>query len=189
MTGGAVMAATLAVPGIGWAAPKPVDLELVGRTPAQGEAGAEIAAHDTRTQRIFVTNAAENALDVYDARRPGRDPVRIDLAPSGGGPSSVDVSAKLGGLVAVAVEADDVSDPGTVELFDTRGRHLASVPAGPLPDMVTFTHDEHHLLVADEGDFRVDDDDRSRIGSLDLDADAFPDAEALQDAPRSAGCA
>ncbi len=39
MIGGAALAATLAVPGIGWAAPAPVQLELVGRTPAQGEAG------------------------------------------------------------------------------------------------------------------------------------------------------
>src|SRR5262245_61408826 len=129
MTGGAVLAASLAVPGIGWAAPRPVELELVGRTPALGEAGAEIAAHDPRSQRIYVTNAGANALDIYDARRPGRDPVRIDLSPYGGGPNSVDVSGKHGGIVAVAVEAEDVSDDGTVELFDTRGRHLASVPA------------------------------------------------------------
>jgi len=159
MTGGAVLAASLAVPGIGWAAPRPVELELVGRTPAQGAAGAEIAAHDPRTQRLYVTNAEADALDIYDARRPGLNPVRIDLSPYGGGPNSVDVAQKHGGIVAVAVEAEAISDPGTVELFDTAGRHLASVPAGPLPDMVTFTHDEHHLLVANEGERQSDDDD------------------------------
>ena len=168
MTGGAVLAASLAVPGIGSAAPKPVELELVGRTPAQGETGAEIAAHDPRSQRIFVTNAGANALDVYDARKPGGAPVRIDLSPYGGGPNSVDVSEKHGGIVAVAVEAEDVSDPGTVELFDTRGRHLASVPAGPLPDMVTFTHDEHHLLVANEGERQSDDDAPGSVTVIDV---------------------
>ncbi len=159
MIGGAALAATLAVPGIGWAAPAPVQLELIGRTPAQGEAGAEIAAHHARTQRIYVTNAGANSLDIYDATDPGADPVVIDLSPYGGGPNSVDVSDKRGGIVAVAVEADDISDAGTVELFDAAGEHLATVPAGPLPDMVTFTHDEHHILVANEGERQSDDDD------------------------------
>ena len=102
MTGGAALAASLAVPGIGWATPRPVELDLVGRTPAAREAGAEIAAHDPRTQRLYVTNAGANALDIYDARRPDRDPVRIDLSPYGGGPNSVDASEKHGGIVATS---------------------------------------------------------------------------------------
>jgi len=54
--------------------------------------------------------------------------------------------------VAVAVQADVATDPGTVELFDAEGEHVATVPAGPLPDMLTFTDNGRTLLVANEGE-------------------------------------
>ena len=122
------LAALALLPATAAARPAAVELELLGRTPAQGEGGAEIAAYAPAAKRIFATNAAANRLDVYDARVPGAPALAtwIDLAPYGGGPNSVDVS---GDLVAVAVEADVITDPGTVELFTTGGKHLASAPA------------------------------------------------------------
>ncbi len=129
-------------------------LEPLGRTPAQGEGGAEIAAYAPAAKRIFATNAAANRLDVYDAANPSAPSLTrsIDLAPYGGGPNSVDVAPGKHGVVAVAVEAAAKTDPGSVELFDVSGAHLASVPAGPLPDMLTFTDDGKTLLVANEGE-------------------------------------
>ena len=52
----------------------------------------------------------------------------------------------------MAVQADVATDPGTVELFDAEGEHVATVPAGPLPDMLTFTDNGRTLLVANEGE-------------------------------------
>jgi DNA-binding beta-propeller fold protein YncE len=59
------------------------------------------------------------------------------------------------GLAAVAIEATTRSSPGVVVFFDTKTRKLSRgtnvVPVGPLPDMLTFTHDGRKLLVANEG--------------------------------------
>jgi hypothetical protein len=154
LTIGLTAAAALALAPSAHATPAPVTLEPVGRTPAQGEGGAEIAAYAPAAKRIFATNAAANRLDVYDAANPAAPSLAhsIDLAPYGGGPNSVDVAPGKHGLVAVAVEAAVKTDPGSVELFDAAGTHLASVPAGPLPDMLTFTEDGKTLLVANEGE-------------------------------------
>jgi hypothetical protein len=145
-----ILALSLALPAT--AAADGVQLVPLGRTPPVGETGAEIAAFDAQSKRAFVTNAALNALDVYDLSKPTAPPLvrRIDLSPYGGGPNSVDVNSK--GLVAVAVQATDKTQPGTVEFFNTAGRHRGSAPAGALPDMLTFTHAGSRLLVANEGE-------------------------------------
>jgi hypothetical protein len=69
------------------------------------------------------------------------------------------VAVSKDGLVAVAVEADPITAPGSVEIFDTDGNHLHSFPAGSLPDMLTFANDDKYLLVANEGEALSDDDD------------------------------
>lgn len=165
----AALALALA-PAAASAAPRPVDLDLLGRTAALGEGGAEIAAFDPRTERVFATNAAANTLDVYDLSDPAA-PVRIDsidLSPYGAGPNSVDVSTRRGGLVAVAVEADPKTAPGSVQFFSTDGDRLGGVPAGALPDMVTFTHDGRTLLVANEGEPEDDVDPEGSVTVIDL---------------------
>lgn len=132
----------------------PLDLDLLGRTPAGGEGTAEIAAFEPRGERVFATDAEHNELDVFDFSDPSAPlPLAsIDLSPFGDGPNSVVVSPRLGGFVAVAVEAADVGVPGSVEIFDFDGNHRASFPAGPLPDMVTSADQDRYLLVANEGE-------------------------------------
>ena len=114
---------------------------------------AEIAAYDSKTKRVFVTNSADDALDVLDARNPS-SPTKIrslDLTSFGGDPTSVDVDR---GRVAVAVVATPKTLPGKVVFFETRGSNelLGSVQVGALPDMVTFTPNGRRLLVANEGE-------------------------------------
>lgn len=136
------------------AAPSQLDLELLGRTPAGGEAAAEIAAFDPKTKRVFVTDAENNQLDVFDFSKPASPLplVPIDLSSFGDGPNSV-VYLPDFRAVAVAVEAANVGEPGVVVVFDAKkGTHLATFPAGPLPDMVTTTEDGRYLLVANEGE-------------------------------------
>ena len=136
-----------------------ITLTPLGRTPALGETRAEIAAFDPTTQRVFATNAGDNRLDIYDLSDPSAPALieSVDLSPFGGGPNSVDVSRK--GLVAVAVEANDLTATGSVEFFDTDGEHLGSIPAGALPDMLTFAQHDKYLLVANEGEAESGDDD------------------------------
>jgi hypothetical protein len=126
----------------------PLTLTLEGRTAALGEGGAEIAAFDERSERVFATNAAADRLDVYDFANPAAPALlkSIDLP---GGPNSVAV--RRDGLVAVAVEATPKTDPGSVQFFDVDGRPLGSVGVGALPDMLTFT-ERGALLVANEGE-------------------------------------
>lgn len=141
-----VLSIALAAPAA--AAADPLTLSLEGRTAALGEGGAEIAAFDERSERVFATNAAADQLDVYDFSNPAA-PSLVKSVALPGGPNSVAV--RRDGLVAVAVEAAPKTDPGSVQFFDTDGKPLGSVGVGALPDMLTFT-ERDTLLVANEGE-------------------------------------
>ena len=115
------------------------------------DAAAEISAYDAESQRVFVTNASANSLDVLDISSPNLPVLiqSIDLSPYGDGPNSVDAS---NGIVAVAVQADPKTDPGSVVFFDADGTELGVIEAGALPDMLSFSPDGSLVLVANEGE-------------------------------------
>ena len=134
------------------------------------DSAAEILAFDSLLQFLFVTNSANNTLDILDASDPNNLSLvgSIDLSIYGGGVNSVTVDD---GVVAVAVEADAKEDPGTVVFFDFSAferddfselnfeTSLTSivedaqwVEVGALPDMVTYTPDGSKVLVANEGE-------------------------------------
>lgn len=120
------------------------------------ESCAEIAAYDESVSRVFVTNAAENKLRILsvDNNNMLQAFQEIDLSVYGGGPNSVDVS---NGIIAVAVEAETKTDPGSVVLFEydaSLGQYAEHdvLTVGALPDMLTFTDDGQYLLVANEGE-------------------------------------
>jgi len=118
---------------------------------ADGEECAEISAYDSTTNRVFITNAKGNALRILQINSDNifEEFANIDLSIYGGGPNSVAIS---NGLVAVAIEANNKQNLGSVEIFDTDGNHLRTIVAGALPDMVTFTPDGQFILVANEGE-------------------------------------
>jgi len=115
------------------------------------EGAAEIVAHDPGTQRLFFVNADAGTVDVLDINDPTQPMLinQIDLADFGDGANSVDI---FNGIVAVAVEADESTDPGQVVFLDTDGNVLNNVTVGVLPDMVTFANEGSVLLVANEGE-------------------------------------
>jgi DNA-binding beta-propeller fold protein YncE len=136
-----------------FAAKPGVELRLLGSrsTFLFDEGSAEIVAHDPISQRLFVVNAANSGIDVLDASDPS-DPTflfTIDLTPYGDQANSVDV---YNGVVAAAVQADVRTDDGSVVFFDASGNYLNDVPAGALPDMLTFTPNGERVLVANEGE-------------------------------------
>lgn len=123
------------------------------------EGAAETVAFDAGAGQLFFTNANANTLGILDISDPNAPLLsrEVDLSPYGGGVNSVDVS---GGLVAVAVENNDKTAPGTVVFFNASGDYLNDVAVGALPDMLTFTNDGGKVLVANEGepndDYTVD---------------------------------
>ncbi len=119
--------------------------------------GAEIPAYDPVTRRSFVVNAGSATVDVLDLRNP-KQPTKVgsldivaDLAPrSVGAANSVDARF---GMLAVAVEADPSQDDGWVAFYSTLTLELLAVlPAGALPDMVTFSETGRYVLAANEGE-------------------------------------
>ena len=129
-----------------------IELEPIG-TYASGlfdVSASEIVAHDARSQRIFVVNAAGGHVDVIDIKNPAQPTLvsQIDVSSYGASANSVDVYE---GMVAVAVEANPAQLPGTVVFFDVDGNLLNAVTVGALPDMLTFTPNGRYVLVANEG--------------------------------------
>jgi hypothetical protein len=113
--------------------------------------GAEIAAHDPATQRLFVVNGGLHTIDVLDIQNPLLPSLvrTIDMTPFGVAANSVAVHA---GLLVAAVENVNRQAPGSAVFFDANGNHLKTVTVGALPDMVTFSPDGDWVLVANEGE-------------------------------------
>lgn len=115
------------------------------------EGAAEIVAYDTDSERLFVSNADYNTIDVLDISDPANPSLihAIDLDVYGDGINSI---AVRDGILAAAVEADPKQDPGSVIFFDMDGNYLAGVTVGALPDMLAFTPDGAKVVVANEGE-------------------------------------
>ncbi|NER80751.1 MAG: multifunctional hydrolase/phosphatase/nucleotidase, partial [Leptolyngbya sp. SIO1D8] len=132
------------------------------------EGGAEINAFDAASQKLFVVsgNAEVQVVDLSDPSTPVALPT-IDLSSFGDGANSITVKD---GIVAVAVEAADITEAGSVVFLDINGNLLNTVTVGVLPDMLTFTPDATKVLVANEGEFDEDApfDPKGSISIIDL---------------------
>lgn len=117
---------------------------------------AEILAYDAPRQRLFVVNSSAVTVDVLDISNPAAPTLidTIDAIAEGASANSVAVSD---GIVAVAIEADPKTDPGSVVFYDAATlARLGEVAVGALPDMLTFTPDGTRVLVANEGEPNAD---------------------------------
>lgn len=114
-----------------------------------GAASAETSA--LAGDRLFVTSAGSNSLDIVDVTSPATPTrvSRLDLTPYGSAPNSVDAN---GQWVAVAMEAAVSTDPGKVVLMRRDGTVVAQATVGSQPDMLTFSPDGSRIVVANEGE-------------------------------------
>ncbi len=135
------------------------------------QSAAESVAYSERTYRLFVTNVANNTVDVISIKNPSSPSLlfSINLSAYGHKPNSVAVgqtktncypwnalsskiSSRIEPLVAVAIENETKTEPGCVVFFDEHGTYLNHVTVGAVPDMLTFTPDMTKILVANEGE-------------------------------------
>ncbi len=130
-----------------------------------GENAAEVVAHEDGL--LFVTNGAEDRIDIFDlsAVESTLPPIALGDLP---GYDDVQSVAVENGVVAVAIsraidETTNLSQAGFVALFDTGGSLLTTIDVGNLPDQLTFNADGSLLLVANEGQFNEDDIDEGQL--------------------------
>lgn len=114
------------------------------------EGAAEIVTYDPGSQKLFYTNALDNSIGILDFSSVTLVSAgSIDLSPFGDGVNSVNA---YNGVIAVAVEAAAVDQPGVIVFFEDDGTYIVDVQVGILPDMVTFSPDGNYVVVANEGE-------------------------------------
>lgn len=152
-----------------------ITLQPAGRyqSPSAGFAtgAAEIVAYDKGTRRIFVVNAQDGTVDVLNATDPSSlvKVGQIDARAAGPRLGAANSVAVRNGLVAVAIEADPVTDPGLIAFYDASSLQLLrTVAAGALPDAVTFSNTGHFVIAVNEGEPRGDVDPEGSITIVDL---------------------
>ncbi|SOE49419.1 choice-of-anchor I family protein [Orrella dioscoreae] len=151
--------------------PSSVKLSLLSRYQSGefGVSAAEIPAYDAASKRAFVVNARKGSVDVLDmsdAAAP-RHLGEIDASAVAAGAEVNSVAVK-DGVVALAIQAADKTDPGFVGFYraDTLAP-LTHVVVGALPDNLVFTPDGKTVLVANEGE-PSDDYQRDPEGSISI---------------------
>ena len=134
-----------------------LELSLLGRyqTGIFEESAAEIVSYDAETQRSFVVNAASGEVDILDLSDPANPSLISSISVSDIGDSVNSVSVGSG-LVALAVQAENATDNGSVAFYDLEGNRLSVVEVGALPDALTFSPNGNWVLVVNEGEPRED---------------------------------
>ena len=167
-TASLLMTAVLAACGGGSDTPAPAPGPVVEATPASltlekiggyahagGLSSAEITAYDPLSKRLFVVNGALASVDVLDLSNPAAPTLIGSIATSGigAGLAAVNSVAVFNGIVALAIEANPKTSNGLVAWVRASDLVvLGTDTVGALPDMLTFTPDGSHLLVANEGE-------------------------------------
>ncbi|WP_130733601.1 choice-of-anchor I family protein [Flavobacterium sp. J27] len=127
-----------------------LDINFIASYLVDPSGSAEIVAHDPTTQRLFVMNSTASKIEILDFSNPNAitSIQSVDLATYGIGGTSI---AFKNGLVAATVQGANYGN-GKVIFMDTNGTIGATVDAGVLPDMVTFTPDGTKVIIANEGE-------------------------------------
>ncbi len=109
----------------------------------------EIVVHDAATQRLFMTSAVQDRLDIANFSNPAAVTLikSINMAPYGG----ITSVAVKNGVVAVACPNANEQLDGSVVFFNTDGDFIKQVTVGALPDMITFSPDGNKIFTANEG--------------------------------------
>jgi 2',3'-cyclic-nucleotide 2'-phosphodiesterase (5'-nucleotidase family) len=120
-----------------------------------GLAGAEIAAFDPGSDRLFVTSST--GLQVIDLSNPAAPTLvttlLLDGAPYGAVSTDVASVAVANGIVVAVVQGAKPNNGQAVFIDAATNALLGVVTVGAHPDNVTFTPDGTKVLVANEGEY------------------------------------
>ena len=120
----------------------------------------EISAYDAASQRLFVISAAAGTVLVLDLSNPAAPTLLFSLSAAAYGGAEINSVDVHNGIVAACAQAAPKTDPGVIVFWDTNGNYLSHYTCGAQPDMITFTHDNHYVLTANEAepndDYTVD---------------------------------
>ncbi|WP_013322621.1 choice-of-anchor I family protein [Gloeothece verrucosa] len=128
------------------------------------QGGSEISAYDPKNNRLFVTNAATNTIDILNISNPTTPSKisQINFDTNAGRLTSVAFNSTTG-MLAASLKNVGTQPNSTVKFFNTNNSLLnpvSVVSVGAGTDMITFTPDGSKLLTADEGepnnDYTVD---------------------------------
>jgi predicted extracellular nuclease len=119
-----------------------------------GAGGAESVAFDTLNHRLYVTNAAQDRVDVAQLNADGTTTTLASLDLSGAANiGTINSVAVKNGIVAIAYDNVTAGQPGFVALYSSStGALLNTLQVGVVPDQLTFTPDGLRLLVANEAE-------------------------------------
>lgn len=115
------------------------------------QVAAQVVKYDPLMRRLYVANARDVRLDVIDIDNPATPTkvAEVDLTPYGAAVNSV---AFHGGLIAAALSAPVITDPGKVVFLNAQLQVVGVVEVGALPDFITFSPDGRWVLTANEGE-------------------------------------
>jgi hypothetical protein len=117
---------------------------------AAGTNSAEISAYDPTSKRLFVVNSVSREMNILDFSNPASisNVSTVDITSFGG----INSVAVKNGIVAVAIEATNLTDNGSILFYNTDGVLQNQVTAGAMPDMITFSPNGNLVLTANEGE-------------------------------------
>lgn len=127
-----------------------LEIELANSYLVDAEGSAEIVAFNKPQKRLYVLNSEMTSIEILDFNDPRNieSIASIDMTAYGDGATSVTCD---NAFVAATVEGFD-GGRGSVVFMNKNGVVLSTVEVGFLPDMITFTPDNHYALVANEGE-------------------------------------
>lgn len=116
----------------------------------------EIPAYDPLSKRLFVVNGSgAGTVEVWNIADP-KNPVQVGTLRTesfGAGLGGVNSVAVHNGVVALAIQGSPKTSVGSVVFVSAADLStLSAVQVGALPDMLTFTPDGSHVVVANEGE-------------------------------------